>query len=399
MPGAATTAAASETDLVARAAALAPLIGAASPRIEATRRLTEDVVAALHEAGLFRLLMPRWLGGGETPPSIFIEAVETIARADASTAWCLCQMNVCSIASVYLASATAKAIFGQPGAALAWGTPSSAKAVKVAGGYRVSGDWEFGSGCHHATWLGAHCPVVSEDGSPCHDESGRPEERTLLFPRAAATITDVWQVLGLRGTGSDRYSLDGLFVPEERAILALLHWPDAARLALAAPYRFGANNLYAAGFAAVGLGNARGALDSFVALARSKVPRWGRSQLRDDVVVQVAVAEADTELRSARTHLVQTLRESEAAAMRQGGLTLEQRMQIRAAGTFGIRVATRAVDRLYELAGTTAIFDGNPFERRFRDARTVSQHLQGRVGHFETVGKHLLGIENEARFV
>lgn len=391
--------AADEADPVARAAALAPLIGAAATRVEATRRLDEAVLAALREAGLFRLLMPRWLGGAEAPPSVFIEVVEAVAAADASTAWCLCQMSVCSIASVYLAPAAAREVFGQQGGGLAWGTPANARAVKVHGGYRVSGDWDFGSGCHHATWLGAHCPVVREDGSPLHDESGRPMDRTLLVPKAAVRITDVWHVLGLRGTGSDRYSLDGLFVPEEHAILALMNWPDASRLALAAPYRFAANNLYAAGFAAVGLGNARGALDTFVALARGKVPRWGRAQLRDDVVVQVAVGEADTELRSARTNLVQTVREAETAAMRQGGLSLDQRMRIRAAGTFGIRTASRVVDRLYELAGTTAIFDDHPFERRFRDARTVSQHLQGRIGHFETIGKHLLGIEPDTRFV
>ena len=164
-------------------------------------------------------------------------------------------------------------------------------------------------------------------------------------------------------------------------------------------YRFGASSLYAAGFGAVGLGNARGTLDLFLELARRKIPRWGRNPISGDPIVQVAVAEADTKLESARVYLLQTLREAEQPPTRHDALSLDQRMKIRAAGTFAIRTATGVVDRLYEMAGTTSIFDGNPFERRFRDAHTVSQHLQGRVSHFETVGKHLLGIETEARFV
>lgn len=389
----------SEIDHVSRARAIAPMIADAAPRIEAARQLTEDVVAALHETGLFGMFLPRWLGGGEVAPSIFVEVIETIARADASTAWCLCQMDVCSISSVYLASAVASDIFRQPGAALAWGSTPDAKAVAVDGGYRVAGTWEFGSGCHHATWLGGHCPVVNADGTPRVGADGRPVERTVLFQKSSARIADVWNVLGLRGTGSDMYTLDGLFIPEEHTIHTLLQWPDEARRKLGGPYRFGASSLYAAGFGAVALGNARGTLDLFLELARRKTPRWGRNPLNEDPIVQVAVAEADTKLEAARVYLLHTLREAEQPLTRHDALAMDQRMKIRAAGTFAIRTATRVVDQLYEMAGTSSIFDGNPFERRFRDAHTVSQHLQGRVSHFETVGKHLLEIETEGRFV
>lgn len=147
------------------------------------------------------------------------------------------------------------------------------------------------------------------------------------------------------------------------------------------------------------LGNARGMLDSFVDLARQKIPRGGRTALSQNAIVQVELAEADTRLEAARIYLIHTLREVQDWAAEHGGPTMDQRMKIRAAGTFAIRVATGVVDRLYEMAGTTAIFEGNPFERRFRDAHTVSQHLQGRISHFETVGKHLLGIESDPRFV
>ncbi len=388
-----------ELDYLDRARALAPRIGEAAPRVESARQLDGNVVEALHEAGLFRLLMPGWLDGGEAAPSTFIEVIETIARADASTAWCLCQMNVCSISSVYLQPGVAREIFGPTRAALAWGTTPDAKAAIVPGGYRVTGNWEFGSGCHEATWLGGHCAVVNADGTPCFDAEGRPLERTVLFPKTDAAIADEWHVLGLRGTGSDMYALKNLFIPEDHTILALMRWPDRERLELALPYRFGASSLYASGFAGVALGNARGMLNSFVDLARQKIPRGGRTALSQNAIVQVELAEADTRLEAARIYLIHTLREVQDWAAQHGGPTMDQRMKIRAAGTFAIRVATGVVDRLYEMAGTTAIFEGNPFERRFRDAHTVSQHLQGRVSHFETVGKHLLGIESDPRFV
>ena len=279
------------------------------------------------------------------------------------------------------------------------GNTPHAKAIKTPGGYRVSGEWDFGSGCHHATWLGGHCPVLDEAGNQILDEDGRPAERTVLFPKNATRIADVWHVIGLRGTGSDRYALNGVFVPEKYAITTLTRWPDASRREMAAPYCFGGSSLYAAGFGAVALGNARGMFDLFLELARGKTARGMTNPLAESPLTQVAVAEADTVLAAARTYLVQALREIETAASEDGGLTIDQRMRIRAAGTFAIRQATGVVDRLYEMAGTTAIFEGSAFERRFRDAHTISQHLQGRISHFETVGKHLLSVPYELRFV
>ena len=167
------TVAPSSLDYGARAQTLVPLLTEAASRTEAARELTVDVVAALQQAGFFRVLLPSWLDGGETAPSEFIE---TIARGDASTAWCLCQMNVCSLSSVYLSREAAQEVFGISGATLAWGNTPYAKAVRVKGGYRVTGDWDFGSGCHHATWLGGHCPVIDEQGNPVVDEDGLPAD-------------------------------------------------------------------------------------------------------------------------------------------------------------------------------------------------------------------------------
>jgi len=383
---------------VSRAVAMTPIIAEAACRTEAGRRLDKAVLTGLHQDGMFRILAPRWLGGGEAAPSEFVEVVEVLARADASTAWCVCQMGVCAIAAAYLAPEVAREIFAEPHAAITWGTTRDAKAIVAEGGYRVSGTWEFGSGCHHATWLGGHCPIVGADGSALVGEDGRPLDRTVLFPKSSAQIIDVWRVLGLRGTGSDQYSLDGLFVPEQHSILAISRWPDFDRLKLAAPYRFSVNGLYAPGFAAVALGNARGMFDAVVDLAGRKTPMWRGKTLGHGANVQAVVAESDVQLRAARVYLVDTLRRHEADAMRQGGLSIDQRMSLRAASTFAIRDATRVAEALFALAGATAIFDGDEIERRFRDAHAISQHHQGRLAHLETVGKHLLGVESDLRF-
>ena len=385
-------------EYVSRAHALAPIIAEAAARTEAGRRIDEAVLTALHKDGMFRILAPRWLGGGEAAPSEFVEVVEVFARADASTAWCLCQMGVCAIAGAYLAPQVAREIFADPHAAIAWGTTRDAKAVACEGGYRVSGTWEFGSGCHHATWLGGHCPIGDGDGAAIVGEDGQPLDRTVLFPRSSAEITDVWRVLGLRGTGSDQYALDGLFVPARHSVPTISRWPDADRLKLAAPYRFSVNGLYAPGFAAVALGNARGMFDALVDLAGRKTPMWRGKTLGHAANVQAVVAESDARLHAARVYVVDTLRRCEANAMTNGGLSIDQRMSLRAASTFAIRDATRVAEALFALAGATALFDGDEIERRFRDAHAISQHHQGRLAHLETVGKHLMGVESDLRF-
>ena len=186
---------------LAAARALGPLVAAAAPRIEASGALPEDVLEALHGAKLFRMLLPRGLGGLELAPASYAAVIETVAAADASTAWCLGQACGCAFAAAYLAPDAARAVFADPRAVLAWGPGPGARAVVVPGGFRLTGEWRFASGCHHAGWLGGHAAIVAEDGTPRG-------ARTLLFPRAAAEIVPVWQVIGLCGTGSDTFRVD-----------------------------------------------------------------------------------------------------------------------------------------------------------------------------------------------
>src|SRR3977135_1252786 len=161
--------------VVSRAEALRPIVGAASNQIAYQRRQTPALLDKLHEARLFRLLLPRSSNGIETDPITFFHVIETIARADASTAWCLTQAGGCAMAAAYLDLPVAHAIFGNdPHAVVAWGPGPKVKAIEGEGGYKVTGIWSFISGGRHATWLGAHSPIYPADGQPHLQASAPP---------------------------------------------------------------------------------------------------------------------------------------------------------------------------------------------------------------------------------
>jgi alkylation response protein AidB-like acyl-CoA dehydrogenase len=376
-------------ELMGAAQRVAGLLAARAAWIDDARALPPEALEAMHDAGLFRLLLPRSVGGLELDPLTYNQLVETIATGDASAAWCMNQNSGCSMSAAYLAPDVAWEIFGADRrGVLAWGQAPGTKAVAVPGGWRVSGKWHFASGSRHATWLGAHVQAVDADGKAA--------DRTMLFPRSVAEISDVWQVMGLRGTGSDSYEVRDLFVPADHA---LARDTDAERRESGTLYRFTTTHIYASGFAAVAMGIARAALDALVALAREKTPALAQTSLRDNNVVQSKVAVAEATLCSARAWLHQVLRDAWAEADAAGALSLSTRMAIRLASTYAIQQARQVVDTAYHEAGATAIFDANPFERRFRDMNAVTQQVQGRHTHFETVGQWMLGGTPQMRWV
>jgi alkylation response protein AidB-like acyl-CoA dehydrogenase len=383
-------------DYIARARDMAPMLTAAGAQIEAGRQLTDSVLAALIDRGLYRLLLPRNIGGAEVDPMTFVQVMEAISAADASTAWCLCQASGCSMSAAYLEPVVAQGIFGDRRAVLAWGPGPKARAIAVDGGYRVTGTWMFASGGRHATWLGGHCPIFAADGTAKRYADGSAVERTMLFPASSARMIDVWRVIGLCGTGSDSFSVEDLFVPEDHAVIRDFEDErrESGRL-----YRLTTLNLFAAGFGGVALGIARSTLDEFILLARDKRPRGVKDTLRDNGVVQSQVGQAEAKIRSARLLLLASLEEIWQELATAERLTLEQRMKIRLAATYAIHQSKEVVDAAYHAAGATAIFNNNPFERRFRDIHTVAQQLQGRQSHFETVGQHLLGLETDNSFL
>jgi len=396
--------------VIARAERLRPVVEAASDEIEDRRRLPPALLDKLHQARLFRLLLPRSANGEETDPITLFHVIETIARADASTAWCLGQASGCSMSAAYLAPTVANEVFGgNPHAVLAWGPPAG-RAVECQGsggiaGYKVTGEWSFASGGRHATWLGAHCAVMKSDGAPLTDQTGRQYMRTMLVPSSDVAWIDIWNVVGLRGTASDRYTLDDHFVPADRSLPYLGSQGRGPRghedecREKGPLYRMSMLTCYEVGFAGVALGIARAALDCFVDLAATKVQRGAKNPLRDNAVVQTNLAQAEANVRAARALLLQSVASIWKEISAGARLSVEHRVTIRLVSTNAIHKAREAVDFAYNAAGATAIFESHPLERRFRDIHTVTQQLQGRLSHFETVGAWMLGAEADLSFV
>ncbi|HEX4366030.1 MAG TPA: acyl-CoA dehydrogenase family protein [Rhodopila sp.] len=370
---------------VARARALHSLLKQEGDEVNQRRELTPPIVKALKEGGFFRMLQPRSIGGMELKPSDFARVTEAVSAADGSTAWVVCQGNGCSMSAAYLAPDVAKAIFGPVDGILAWGPPGAPfEAEPVPGGYCISGTWRFASGSQNATWLGAHMKVA-----------GRKEIRTMLFPKSSVTMVDIWHTLGLRGTASNEYVVKDLFVPDDHTMLR----DKAVDRREAGPlYRFGSSQLYSAGFAGVGLGLARGLIDAFLDLPATKVSRGASKPLRENNVVQSQLAQCEAKWHSARAFLHNTLDEIYDYVVEHGEMTEHHAAMMRLASTWSINQSREAVNTMFHCAGSIAVFESQPFERRLRDIHTVSQQSQGRQLHYESVGQIMLGLPPENQF-
>ncbi len=368
---------------VQKARDLYPMIAAASPAHDEQRQLAGPVVEALMTGGFFCMLKTKDVGGLEIRPSIFAQVTEALAAADGSAAWVVCQSNGCSTASAYLEADVAKAIFGRPDGILAWGPPSaSATAQPVDGGYRITGTWRFLSGSQNASWLGAHIRIAETK-----------ETKTFLFPKSSTTFRDIWRTLGLRGTASNEYSAQDLFIPHDRTI----YRDDPRDRRSDSPlYRFTSNQLYSIGFGGVALGIARGTMDAFLALPKDKTRRGTAKPMVENNVVQSHVAQCEARWRSARYFLHAAADEAQEAIEEQGAIQQAQRASLRLASTWAIQSSRMIVNTLFHDCGSMAVFEENPFERRLRDIHTVAQQGQGRILHYETVGQVLLGLPTES---
>jgi alkylation response protein AidB-like acyl-CoA dehydrogenase len=384
------------SNAVARAEGIAETLRAAADRIEEARALPPDVVAALHEARLFRLLLPRSIGGDEVHLKALAQVMEAVARADASTAWCLGQAAGCAMSAAYLEPEVARRLFGPANAVLAWGAGIQGKAVAVDGGYRVTGKWTFASGCANATLLGGHSYVFEADGTPRRGADGRQLDRTALFPISKARIHDMWHTLGLRGTASYTYEVENLFVPEEEAIDR-----DTAeeRREGGTLFLFPTTIAYAVAFSALMLGIAQGMVSDLAALALKKTPRGAPSSLLEGQVFQSEYAQLEARLRSARAYLHTTIDESWERTRASGDVPLIERANIKLASTYAINQGVEIAAAAYRLAGQTAIFPVNSFERRLRDSYSASQQIQGRPANFITIGRVLLGLPPDSLVV
>ena len=382
-----------EQSYLERAEIAAQAISEASAQIEAERELPAELLRIMHEQRLFRLTLPGWLGGDELDPARLAQVTMRIAVADASAAWCLGQAFGCAMSAAYLDEQVAREMFGPEDSVLAWGAGPQGKAVAVDGGFQVNGRWRFASGGKHATWPGGHCHVFEADGSKRCNEAGENVERTVFVRRDVATIADDWYVIGLRGTRSEGYTIDDVFVDDGHTF----HRDDPDERRSEAPlYVFPITYVYASAFSGVALGIARGALDDLKSLAEHKTAQGARSSMRESPVFQTELAELEAKWGSARAFQQTTLSEVWDDVSESHVLSVEHRARIRLATTYAINECTEVVEAAYRRAGATAIFESQPFERRFRDMHAVSQQVQASRTHLESVGRFLLGHEEHS---
>ena len=371
---------------LAKARELAPRVAAAADRIDRERELPEELFAELADKGFFRLLVPRSLGGEEIDYLEHLAVVQTFAEVDGSTAWCINQNNVFATVSAKMPETLAREIWSAPRAVVANGPPTNASAVPVNGGYRLTGRWNFSSGCRHATWMAAVAPVKN----PSVDKR---EDRMLIMPKEQVTLVDVWQVNGLRGTGTFSFEVEDIFVPSNRTFNPSNSPHEEGPL-----YVMPMLLLFASGFACTALGVARSALDAAIELAGGKRPRLDQNLLRDKPIVQREIGRAEAIWGSARAFLLEAAAAAWESACQVHALTVEERIRLRLASTHAIRMAASAVDIAYEVCGSDSIFEHKPIQRRFQDAHVITQQIQGRMAHYDTAGQFFLGLEPEGMF-
>ncbi len=344
------------------------------------------------DAGLFHMAIPRAIGGGEIDLPSYVQVIEEIGKADASTGWCLNQGAIFGTYAARMPRAVARKIWIDVPRAVVANTPApSAKAIVVPGGYRVTGRQGFSTGCRHASWVAAHAQII-ENGQ-VRLEGEQPEARYFFVPVAEAELLDTWHTRGMRGTGTHHFAVNDVFVPTERTVLS----QTAPLLENAPLFRIPRTLLFASGDAAVAFGMARTCLETFGELAGAKTPRAMQGLLRDQAMVQMTVGQAEAALRSGRAFLLEAVREIWAAST-SGTLALEQRANLRLATTHGIRLAAQIIDSIYNASGATAAYEDHLLQRHFQDIHVITQHLQGRLAHYELIGRYWLGLKiDEAR--
>ncbi len=374
---------------------LTPMIRSYADQIEAERELPRPLFEALADAGLFHLALPQALGCLEIDLPTYIQVIEALGKADASTAWVINQGGIFATYSSRMPHEVAREIWLDIPRSVVSNTPSpAAEAIVVPGGFRVSGKLGFSTGCRHSSWVAPHAQII-EDGNPRLLDTGQPETRYLFVPVDEAELLDTWHVRGLRGTGTNHFEVRDVFVPEARSVLAA----TAPLIETGPLYQFPRTLVFGSGDAAVALGVARQCMTAFIELAGAKAPRAVKGLLRDQPMVQADVGQADGQLRAARALLTQTVGDVWAAVCDAGTITLDQRASLRIAATHAIRLAVEVVDTLYHAAGSTSAYEGHLIQRAFQDIHVISQHMQSRRAHYELMGRYWLGLPaDDGRF-
>jgi alkylation response protein AidB-like acyl-CoA dehydrogenase len=382
------------TATLERVRELTPAIRRRSTECEQARRVPLDLIAQLKTAGCFRMHVPSEYGGDDLTLSQALDVIEELARADGSTGWTT--MIGCDAPALFarLPRTTFDAIYADgPDLIGAGATAPKGQARRVGGGYCVSGQWSFASGCQHAEWLIAHAVIVDQTGQPELLPTGSPEMRVGVFPANEAEIVDTWRVVGLQGTGSHDFRLRDVYCPEERTF-SLMGPPCLPNAGFAIPIL----GRLALSLAAVAVGIGRGALDEIAELAGSGKRRiFASNRLAESVVFQDKLGEADATVRGARALLHADVDAAGAKASRGEEFSPLERLRVRATAAYVVRLMAQVVDLAYTAVGGSAIYQASPLQRRLRDIHALTQHIGVSGEAFEYVGALLAGEELDPR--
>jgi indole-3-acetate monooxygenase len=369
---------------------LEPQIRAASGAIEDNRCLPPALARSLMEAGIFRMGVPRTYGGPELDPMAQVRVVEELSRIEGAVGWLSMISSAGSFLAAFLKPEPAQRLLGGVESVVAGQLRPPQRAEVVEGGYRVSGTFHFASGSGHASVMTCGCTVY-EDGRPRLTRGGHPEIRVMLVPTVKTKIVDVWDTTGMRGTGSNDFVVDNVFVP----------FDDCPNLGFGRPHCPGPlyswPPLFLVSHAGVPLGLARCALDFVEELSARKEIMPGRL-MREDAQVQETIATAEATVEAARCYVYRTLEELWATLCAGEKPSPRQRAHYRLMMTHAHQAAKQVIVTLYDLAATSAIFRSSPLERNMRDILTSSQHRVVHPKIYRPAGRLILGLDPEELF-
>jgi alkylation response protein AidB-like acyl-CoA dehydrogenase len=372
--------------LIDIAHSLEPLVRAHAQALD-EGHIPPELAAALYDAGVFKAMLPRELGGLEAEPVEWLRMIEELARINASVGWMAFIQSGVGLTFLDPERFERFRLRGGGRLILAMSLGRMAgTAVKVEGGYRISGRWPFASGSPYATWLGGMSAVAGPDGAPVLDASGQPQRLLAIWPADQARLIDTWDGLGLRGTGSGDFEISGLFVPQDQVNPGFYGKPRYDRAL------FRIKEMPEAGHGAHALGIASAALRSFVDAVNTKpVPGSTRHMAMGHMQAhQIAFARADVLVRAARTLLHETARAAYEDAKAHQELDLELRVRLREANIFAVRSAKEAVGLVFDMAGSSAVYRGRAIEQAFRDINTAANHTNYVDTAYAAIGSYFL---------
>jgi len=383
--------------LVREARAMHPMLRSLAEQIDREQRFPPELVARLHAAGFYKLVIPRALGGLQVDPITYSAVVETLAEGCGSVGWNIANNNIVKLVTLGLGDEGIRELhehvpdFVAAGTAVAGG----GQAVAVPGGYRVTGQWSFGTGCMEANWMLGSFQIL-DDGTARPGPNGEPGFWRGLFRKSETeVIPGSWDVAGLRGTGSFDWTVNDVFVPEHRVMYHAgapldnqwSRWPGLT-YALPSVAWVGPHH------SSVVTGIARAGIAALIELAVVKVPR-GRSggTLAHSEQAQEAIARADTLLSAARLWRTTMLAELWNSMANGGETTLMQRARCRLAAVHAGDAARQAMDMVYHFSGTTGFRRGTRMAECWRDLHTVGQTGMVAPEWYPIAGRAFLGMD------